>query len=36
MYVAAKLYKELDEGATMSKLKTICQNILHSKENTEK
>ena len=29
LYIAAKIYKEITEGTTMTKLTRACQDILH-------
>lgn len=32
LYIAAKIYKEILEDTTMTKIKKICQDILHKGE----
>lgn len=33
-YAGAKIYKEIMGGTTMSKIKNMCQDLMHNKETT--
>lgn len=31
-YAGAKIYKEIMDGSTMAKIKSVCQDLMHNKE----